>query len=560
MNNRATSRVSFDMRHVLAVLAVLVVTFGSATAAPSVLRDGANHHLGDDSFIARFGREPTAGDSEELRMDVHLRYVREVLASRDATRASLADRRTQLLGYLDDYIAKGTTPRNTYIATRNPVFIDRDGTICAVGYLIERSAGREVAEHIAATHRLDYLEDIAAAMPEVAAWVDGSGFTLDELASIQPGYMGPEVMHMGGWLAKADDTEWYEQMGSPMPADGPYRVAANGVSTVGTFAHGQMTGAWTVTIDDKVRGRGTFDRGHGQWTSFRTDSTKLAEGPFARSRPSGTWTFFHPSGRVAARGPMVDGRRDGKWTFFYDDDSRQKLSSGRFKAGETLGTWRHYTQQGVLVATTRGRAWRGLSIDIEPGTTGVRHVVSTGAPADDARLDGLLRGSERIYFDEDGHVYDGTGHMLEQIETGTWSSRKCKWSKRSRTAAHAGDVNALHASLMTADADSCGARPVSLSKARGKRIEAMLATRASSHAPIPTFDIAPSPPPPVEAAEEGAESGETEVEMPGPRDNPQDLATYLTEHMGWYIEWPHVDRSFAIVYSTLPGYQTPATN
>src|SRR5690349_4620556 len=152
------------MRHAFAMLVVLVVASGSAAATPAVLRPGANHHLGDDSFVAQFGREPTTDDPEPLRMHVHLTYVRALLGSHEPTRPALAARRAELLGYLDDYIAKGTTPQNTYVPYRNPVFIDRDGTICAVGYLIERSVGREVAEHIAATHRLDYLEDIAAAM------------------------------------------------------------------------------------------------------------------------------------------------------------------------------------------------------------------------------------------------------------------------------------------------------------------------------------------------------------------------------------------------------------
>jgi len=50
----------------------------------------------------------------------------------------------------------GITPVNDYVPDRNPCSsIDRGGQICAVGYLIERSVGRGVAEGIAATHRLD---------------------------------------------------------------------------------------------------------------------------------------------------------------------------------------------------------------------------------------------------------------------------------------------------------------------------------------------------------------------------------------------------------------------
>ena len=51
------------------------------------------------------------------------------------------------------------------------MFIDDHHTICAVGYLIEQSAGRPLAEKIAQQHRYDFIEDIAADMPEVQAWI-----------------------------------------------------------------------------------------------------------------------------------------------------------------------------------------------------------------------------------------------------------------------------------------------------------------------------------------------------------------------------------------------------
>src|SRR5258708_2911594 len=163
----------------LAIALVLVCSVAPLYARPHVLRDGANHHLGDDSFRAREGRAPTPLDSEALRMRTHLDYVRELLAASPATRPELATRRAQLLGYLGDYIAKGTTPKNTYVAWRNPVFIDATGTICAVGYLIElvEREARAVDPRGDFGHRrgdvLEVIEDIAAAMPEVAAWVDG---------------------------------------------------------------------------------------------------------------------------------------------------------------------------------------------------------------------------------------------------------------------------------------------------------------------------------------------------------------------------------------------------
>src|SRR4051812_40122599 len=159
------------------ILVVMLVLIAPATtvlalppgAAKRGFRDGANHHLGDGSFVAEVGRSPTSADSEALRMRLHLRYVRDRLAQQPPTRPELAARRAELLGYLDDYIARGTTPRNEALPWRSPVFIDDGGNICAVGYLIERSVGRALAERIARGHRYDFLEDIAAALPEVRA-------------------------------------------------------------------------------------------------------------------------------------------------------------------------------------------------------------------------------------------------------------------------------------------------------------------------------------------------------------------------------------------------------
>ncbi|HEX8112366.1 MAG TPA: hypothetical protein VF516_31765 [Kofleriaceae bacterium] len=150
------------------LIASIVAAAGTASALPNPdarFRPGANHHLGDDSFVARFGRLPTVADDEHVRMKVHLEFVRAWLAARPATRPELAARRAELLGYLDDYIANGVTPRNTHLPWRSAVFIDDAGAICAVGYLIERSVGRALPERIAgdlarvlAAYTIGYLE------------------------------------------------------------------------------------------------------------------------------------------------------------------------------------------------------------------------------------------------------------------------------------------------------------------------------------------------------------------------------------------------------------------
>lgn len=526
------------MRPAIALFALLLATT-VATAAPNVLRPGANHHLGDDSFVTRFGRAPTAADGEALRMRVHLEYVRDLLASRPATPPALADRRAELLGYLGDYIAKGVTPKNTYVPHRNPVFIDAEGNICAVGYLIERSAGRAVAEAIAKAHRLDYLEDIAAAMPEVRSWIASSGFTLDELASIQPGYEGPDVMHQRGWIVAARDDEWQHPLGAVTPGDGPYRDDSRGGVFAGRFAHGQMIGEWTHRREGKLLGRGTFHRGAGTWTSFRADGTRLAQGPFANSHAHGVWKIFHPSGRLAASGPMRHGRRHGTWTFFYDTRAGGKLAIGKFAAGETVGPWKHFDARGELVATAKGRAWTGLTLEIVANAAGVRHEIHQGIPADDARLDGLYLGREHLYIDEDGAMFDRDGNQLEQTDGG-WIARACRWSRERKAAARAGDATTLHELLLKESEEVCPGKPIAIGLARAQRLERMIASRAQAIAPIPAWAIAPPAP-----------------TTPPDADRPNDLATYLADHMTWYIEWPHVDGTFEVLYASLPGYTAP---
>ena len=58
------------MRALVVSLSLLIASTGMAQP-----REEANHHLGDDSFVAAFGRSPSAGDSEKLRMRTHISCV-----------------------------------------------------------------------------------------------------------------------------------------------------------------------------------------------------------------------------------------------------------------------------------------------------------------------------------------------------------------------------------------------------------------------------------------------------------------------------------------------------
>lgn len=148
-----------------------------------------NAVLGNQSFAHRFGRQPTPQDAEDLRIRTHLAYVEKLLRSRPVHHLSekLQQARERNLDRLRTYWKRGIFPRNkAYPDERRPTFIDEAGRICAVGYLVARSAGWDVAKKINAAHQYDLIQEIDA--PVLDRWAATSGLTKRELAMIQPAY------------------------------------------------------------------------------------------------------------------------------------------------------------------------------------------------------------------------------------------------------------------------------------------------------------------------------------------------------------------------------------
>jgi len=565
---------------------LLVSLFASTTAyalppgADPAFREGANHHKGDDSFVALFGRAPTDADDERVRMAAHLKYVHGWLASRPATRPELAGKRAALLEALQRYIAKGTTPQNTNLPWRTPVFIDDEGRICAVGYLIESSVGRALPEKIAKLHKYDFLEDIAAAMPEVAQWIEESGLTLEELASIQPAYDEPSVHGWRGWdLAKFK------------PADGPSRRYGQG-----TFKNRKMEGTWTVTggeAGNLVLGTGVLKQGKGAWTSFYATGEKMAEGQYAANQPEGRWRIFHKSGNVAAEGAFDGGTRVGKWRFYYDTPATTPIAVGRFGSdGSVIGRWQHYDAEGKLLARTWTETpaqWdddnigtnggEGFVLEVVPGADGVRHVVHQGTPGKDVeynelKLELYAKGKEKLYIATTYGAeawYDANGVNLVHDANG-WKGTDCRWSTKRKVIAQQGDVPRLDG-VLSAEAvrraraaktdewdqmrDSgvvCKGGTVEISAARAARLDALLASRDAVRSATPKMvrDLILDQED-TEPVDEEDLSDEDKAWRAERAKRQSDLARILAGSMVMYIEWPHIDRRFTELYATMAG-------
>lgn len=118
----------------------------------------------------------------------HLMLVEQTLRNRDISGLSAQQKqnRLNLLNELHGYWQAGTFPINDYLSYKNPVFIDRRGTHCAVGYLMMQSGHDDLAQAIDRNEKFAYVHQIKTG--GVKEWADTHGFTIDELAWIQPGY------------------------------------------------------------------------------------------------------------------------------------------------------------------------------------------------------------------------------------------------------------------------------------------------------------------------------------------------------------------------------------
>ncbi|HTL82580.1 MAG TPA: hypothetical protein VL651_12795 [Bacteroidia bacterium] len=165
-----------------------------------------NPILGDISFVKKFGHLPDSATDEVLRIKTHFEYVENLLRQKDVSYLppELQVKRGKLLDLLHQYAAAGIFPHNyDHPEKRVPCFIDKNGNICAVGFLIEKTAGREIAEEINRKHQDQKIFEMNDS--EVDDWIASSGLTKEECAMIQPTYQQQEVAFSVGTSYRAGD-------------------------------------------------------------------------------------------------------------------------------------------------------------------------------------------------------------------------------------------------------------------------------------------------------------------------------------------------------------------
>lgn len=175
-------------------LSLAIVHITTAQLAPQRPATTGEHLIGVNAEWSTM--DPAMLDNEQLvsyateaeRIAEHLHRVAERLAERTpkGLARETAQRRRMLLDTLNAYADRGRFPINRTVSGRTPVFIDADGTACAVGQLMISSGHAPLAELIRNAMNLAYIRAID--LPDVSVWASTHGFSTDELAWIQPTY------------------------------------------------------------------------------------------------------------------------------------------------------------------------------------------------------------------------------------------------------------------------------------------------------------------------------------------------------------------------------------
>jgi len=162
---------------------------------------------------------------------LHLQLVEITLRHRNTDHLSVSQisNRTALLDKLQQYHQAGVFPINDYLPFKNPIFIDRKGTHCAVGYLMQQSGAESLAQQIDSEQKYAYVHEIKVG--GVAEWAAINGFTVDELAWIQPGYpVQSQAKDMEGGLNGTVNAIAIDPINQTVYAGGDFTQSTKGVA------------------------------------------------------------------------------------------------------------------------------------------------------------------------------------------------------------------------------------------------------------------------------------------------------------------------------------------
>lgn len=126
---------------------------------------------------------------EKRRLDAHFDSVLTTLGKSTARLLpSQAHARAACLRELARYQRRGRFPLNRDTGrARTPIFVDRYGTRCALGHLLDAFGAGALVDEVATSRNQATVAELTD-LPALVGWLDAHGLTVDEAALIQPSY------------------------------------------------------------------------------------------------------------------------------------------------------------------------------------------------------------------------------------------------------------------------------------------------------------------------------------------------------------------------------------
>lgn len=363
--------------------------------------------------------EARSFSSEKDYVQAHLESVLAILNSNPVTGLNKEqyDSRIRMIGLLEGYREAGRFPINYYRYERIPVFIDQDGTHCAVAYLLQQTGNEELAQRIAAAGNYAWVKDIHEA--GLLEWQKTSGLSIEELKLIQGAY--DSYMPNGFFLAnkyeipqKPGVMQVYfnnKYTGKPMAAK-PENVWCKGEGE-----NGVLNGAW---IQNYAAGipwiEGYYENGKrsGQWKEYYQGTGQLCRTENWRDdKLNGTRKRYDRSGKLIEEILFKDGNAITKTNY----DLMQGLIYVRKPIDSTLLKTEVYSDKGALIA------WGNETV-YNPGNLlwfqniELTALNSISIKSRDLSTNGLISSSDYSYRGID--LY-GTPPLVEYKKQGTWT-------------------------------------------------------------------------------------------------------------------------------------------
>eukprot|EP01084_Bolivina_argentea_P039762 73475_1 len=133
-------------------------------------------------------------DFDEKRILTHLQYTYDYLTKTNSNNNDTTKRNFHLSN-LKNYIQSQQFPKHDagdniiHNSYRRPIICDKNGNLCAVAYLLKMDQQEEILSNLQKYNNYSYLtSDLLLQYPKLTQWINNSGLSAIEFASIQPTY------------------------------------------------------------------------------------------------------------------------------------------------------------------------------------------------------------------------------------------------------------------------------------------------------------------------------------------------------------------------------------